>query len=237
MRAACVSLISIAYLHEHGLVHGDIHSLNVMLTFDSMVVLVDLGSSRVSAQVSRRWAMVHEPPEVLEHNLARHAVIDYTLIDVFMCGAVLYEVRAGRGCFSRSCSNSSFAVARDSTFSSCRMSLVAGISNGLPKDVNSGTLRWSAHRARARAAREVLHGRRPQASAFTHRRHHGLPGVAAQQPTDHGCREGGPPEATSDAHRELDLFGSRVGLRLVACTVSQRLCAIFPGHLQDEEDE
>lgn len=84
----------VAYLHRHGLVHGDIKSLNFLVTGDGTVKLGDVGEARPAGVRPPDGGPVHPttinwaPPEVL--SLAAGAY--HPSMDMYSLGLVLNEI-------------------------------------------------------------------------------------------------------------------------------------------------
>jgi serine/threonine protein kinase len=88
----CVA--GVGHLHRHGLVHGDIKSLNFLLTQDGVVKLGDVGEARRAGTRPPDGGPVHPttinwaPPEVL----ALRASAYHPSMDMYSLGLVLNEV-------------------------------------------------------------------------------------------------------------------------------------------------
>jgi serine/threonine protein kinase/TolB-like protein/tetratricopeptide (TPR) repeat protein len=93
---------AVAHAHEHGVIHGDLKALNVMVTVDQRAKVLDFGLARVRhaeggvdaasdsvVQPAVRGTLSYLAPEVL-----RGARTD-TRSDVWALGIVLYEIATG----------------------------------------------------------------------------------------------------------------------------------------------
>jgi serine/threonine protein kinase len=84
----------VCHLHAHGLVHGDIKSLNFLVTAELSVKLGDVGECRRAGAVPMGGGPVHPstinwaPPEVLAGRATRY----HPSMDVYSLGLVLHEV-------------------------------------------------------------------------------------------------------------------------------------------------
>ena len=84
----------VCHLHAHGLVHGDIKSLNFLVTAELNVKLGDVGECRRAGAVPVGGGPVHPstinwaPPEVLAGRATRY----HPSMDVYSLGLVLHEV-------------------------------------------------------------------------------------------------------------------------------------------------
>jgi serine/threonine protein kinase len=85
-----------AHLHTHGLVHGDIHPGNLVVSTDDHVTLVDLGITRpIGGAGSVRGTHAYMAPEQVRGERWTCAT------DVFALGVVLWELLAGERLFHR----------------------------------------------------------------------------------------------------------------------------------------
>ncbi|QSQ24464.1 protein kinase [Pyxidicoccus parkwayensis] len=72
VRIGAEALAALAHLHHHGLLHGDVHSRNFMLTDEHRVKLIDFGLARRSSDAAEASSVPHGglpafmPPERIE---------------------------------------------------------------------------------------------------------------------------------------------------------------------------
>ena len=88
---ACSLLISIQFLHQHNIIHGDLKPENVMLTKDGSIRLIDLGSSCFQQEILSVYIQSrhYRSPEV-----ALGATYDCA-VDMWSFGCLLYEMFTG----------------------------------------------------------------------------------------------------------------------------------------------
>ena len=84
----------LCHLHAHGFVHGDIKSLNFLVTADLRVKLGDVGECRRAGATPTGGGPVHpstinwSPPEVL----GLQAMYYHPSMDIYSLGLVLHEI-------------------------------------------------------------------------------------------------------------------------------------------------
>jgi serine/threonine-protein kinase len=89
-------LQALGYLHEHGIVHGDVKPANLLATADGRLKLADFGLAR---RIGAGPAPAQGTPRYMSPEQARGAALD-ARSDVFSAGAILFELLAGRPAFS-----------------------------------------------------------------------------------------------------------------------------------------
>ncbi|CAE6454186.1 unnamed protein product [Rhizoctonia solani] len=95
---ACKEVCSaVAYLHEHNIVHGDIKALNVLVSQDRSLKLIDFNSSTISNHSlqlstpnSQMQSFFWAPPEILNGDTERTFAAD-----VYSLGMTLLEIITG----------------------------------------------------------------------------------------------------------------------------------------------
>jgi serine/threonine-protein kinase len=91
-----------------GIVHGDIHPRNVMVTLDGVTKVIDFGvaqATSIAADAQPRGTYAYMAPEQLRGEGLRREC------DVFATGALLWELVAGRSLFGRSANYLTLAAA------------------------------------------------------------------------------------------------------------------------------
>ncbi|WP_224367445.1 protein kinase domain-containing protein [Hyalangium versicolor] len=107
VRIGAETLAALAHLHHHGLLHGDVHSRNFMLTDERRVKLIDFGLSRRSGDAVEETAVPHGglpafmPPERIEPgSLSISGRPGDMRSEVFQLGVLLHEILTGHEPFS-----------------------------------------------------------------------------------------------------------------------------------------
>lgn len=102
MRIGAEALAAVAHLHRHGLLHGDVHSRNFMLTDARQVKLIDFGLSRRDGDAVEADSIPHGglpafmPPERIEPgSLSISSRPGDMRSEVFQMGVLLHEVLTG----------------------------------------------------------------------------------------------------------------------------------------------
>ncbi|MCY1076270.1 serine/threonine protein kinase [Archangium lansingense] len=108
VRIGAEALAALAHLHRHGLLHGDVHSRNFMLTDEHRVKLIDFGLSRRSGDASEEASVPHGglptfmPPERIEPGSLRISSRPGDMrSEVFQLGVLLHEILTGHEPFSK----------------------------------------------------------------------------------------------------------------------------------------
>lgn len=107
VRIGAEALAALAHLHRHGLLHGDVHSRNFMLTDEHRVKLIDFGLSRRSGDAAEEDSVPHGglpafmPPERIEPgSLSISSHPGDMRSEVFQLGVLLHEILTGHKPFS-----------------------------------------------------------------------------------------------------------------------------------------
>jgi serine/threonine-protein kinase len=107
VRIGAEALAALTHLHRHGLLHGDVHSRNFMLTDEHRVKLIDFGLSRRSGDAEEEASVPHGglpafmPPERIEPgSLSISSRPGDMCSEVFQLGVLLHEILTGHAPFS-----------------------------------------------------------------------------------------------------------------------------------------
>ncbi|MBN8233191.1 serine/threonine protein kinase [Corallococcus macrosporus] len=107
VRIGAEALTALAHLHRHGVLHGDVHSRNFMLTDERRVKLIDFGLSRRSGDAVEASSVPHGglpafmPPERIEPGkLSISSRPGDMRSEVFQLGVLLHDILTGREPFA-----------------------------------------------------------------------------------------------------------------------------------------
>ncbi|WNG26250.1 serine/threonine protein kinase [Cystobacter fuscus] len=102
VRIGTEALAALTHLHRHGLLHGDVHSRNFMLTDEHRVKLIDFGLSRRGGDAAEEASVPHGglptfmPPERIEPgSLSISSHPGDMRSEVFQLGVLLHEILTG----------------------------------------------------------------------------------------------------------------------------------------------
>ncbi|WNG15671.1 serine/threonine protein kinase [Cystobacter fuscus] len=108
VRIGAEALAALTHLHRHGLLHGDVHSRNFMLTDEHRVKLIDFGLSRRSGDAAEEVSVPHGglptfmPPERIEPgSLSISNRPGDMRSEVFQLGVLLHEILTGHEPFPK----------------------------------------------------------------------------------------------------------------------------------------
>lgn len=101
-------LEAIAHLHHNGIIHGDIHARNFMLTPKNKVVLIDFGFSHDlnntnTTQIFNKGGVTHYiPPERVNiHSFSFSKEISTKRSEVYQIGLLIYTLYKGKNPFKK----------------------------------------------------------------------------------------------------------------------------------------